>query len=422
MKIIVISDVHGNFHALQAVLRHARGQGAGEQVLNLGDATGYGPCPDQAARWLQSENVISILGDYDKKVLSKKHRKEQWARVDKPDKRMMFAWTYDALSKKSRQFLKSLPEQRSLVIENFRILMTHLSPDPDNEYLGPETPADHLNVLAGKVDADIVLCGHSHRAFIRKANGVSFINPGSVGRLDDGDPRASYALLDMTDGNIQVHLFRVPYNITAAVQALRQKGLPDVFSQIIRQGLNYDDVIRQFGDAPVMNWLGPSGIITLLTDLGLKDPTVGIIKGVIAGIAPQARVVDISHQIHPQSVSEAAPILKEAVPYFPAGTVHMAVVDPDVGILRRALAAQIGSQFFVALDNGVLSPLIEKARERGEDLLIVALDQPKYWLPEPSRSFHGRDIFAPVGAHLANGVPLQKLGQTITDPVLINFP
>lgn len=422
MKIIVISDVHGNFHALQAVLRHARGQGAGEQVLSLGDATGYGPCPDQAVRWLQSENVISILGDYDKKVLSKKHRKEQWARVDKPDKRMMFAWTYDSLSKKSRKFLKSLPEKRSFVINNLRILMTHTSPDPESQYLDSETSLKRLGELADQVDVDVVLFGHSHRAFVRTVNGVSFINPGSVGRLDDGDPRASYALLDMRDGECQVQLFRVPYNITAAVQALRQRGLPAVFRQVVRQGLNYDDVVHQFGDHPAAGWLEPNGIVTLLTDFGLQDHFVGVMKGVIAEIAPQTKVIDISHQIHPQNVIEGSRMLKEAVPYFPAGTVHVAVVDPGVGTHRRAVAAQIGSQFFVAPDNGLLSPLIERAKEKGEVLVIVALDQPKYWLPEPSRSFHGRDIFAPVGAHLANGVPLQKLGQTISDPVLINFP
>ena len=126
-------------------------------------------------------------------------------------------------------------------------------------------------------------------------------------------------------------------------------------------------------------------------------------------IAPQTDIIDISHQIRPQNVAQAARMLAEAAPYFSTGTVHVAVVDPGVGTKRRAIAARIGNHFFVAPDNGLLTVLLEQAESAGEPIQVVHLDQPRYWLPNPSRSFHGRDIFSPIGAHLVNGIPLEKL-------------
>ncbi len=160
-------------------------------------------------------------------------------------------------------------------------------------------------------------------------------------------------------------------------------------------------------------------VITLLTDFGNKDGFVGTIKGVIWGIFPTAQIADISHEISPQNVLEGAITLLRAVPYFPAGTVHIAVVDPGVGTSRRPMAAQLGGQYFVGPDNGIFTPFIEAARVAGLETHFVALDQPRYWLQNISRTFHGRDIFAPVGAYLAAGVTLDELGTPFSDPVLL---
>ncbi|MDY6868137.1 MAG: SAM-dependent chlorinase/fluorinase [Chloroflexota bacterium] len=176
------------------------------------------------------------------------------------------------------------------------------------------------------------------------------------------------------------------------------------------------------GENPDPAHLKPSGIITLTTDFGLQDHFVGVMKGVIADITPQAQVIDISHNIQPQDVRAGAHMLTEAAPYFTPGTVHVAVVDPGVGTARRALAARIGPYFYVAPDNGLLTPILQKANDVGQPVEIINLTQPQYWLPEPSYSFHGRDIFAPVGAHLANGLPLEKLGDVIEDPILLHLP
>lgn len=154
-------------------------------------------------------------------------------------------------------------------------------------------------------------------------------------------------------------------------------------------------------------------IVTLTTDFGSADGYVGALKGVILSIAPQAHIVDITHGIAAQAIAHAAYVLQQAAPYFPAGTIHVAVVDPGVGSTRRPLAVQTATATFVAPDNGLLTPFFGASASTQ----IVHLNQPRYWCPQPSFTFHGRDIFAPVAAHLVTGVPLADLGTPIDDPV-----
>lgn len=162
--------------------------------------------------------------------------------------------------------------------------------------------------------------------------------------------------------------------------------------------------------------------ITLLTDFGLKDGNVGVMKGVIWGIAPEAKIADLSHNISPQNVPEAALILLRSSPYFPAGTVHTIVVDPGVGTQRRPIAARIGPHFYVAPDNGVLSMILERGQQQGWTAEFIHLDKPEFWLKEISHVFHGRDIFAPSAAHLAAGVPLSNMGSPIHNPLRLELP
>jgi S-adenosylmethionine hydrolase len=160
-------------------------------------------------------------------------------------------------------------------------------------------------------------------------------------------------------------------------------------------------------------------ILTLTTDFGTEDGNVGVMKGVIWGICPDVQIADLSHQISPQNIRQASFVLARQVFYFPPGTVHVVVVDPGVGTSRRPLAVQIGDQFFVGPDNGVFTPLYGQAKKEGWPLEIVHTNRPEYWLDEISHIFHGRDIFSPVGAHLACGVPLEALGETVHDQVTI---
>lgn len=165
-----------------------------------------------------------------------------------------------------------------------------------------------------------------------------------------------------------------------------------------------------------------ASILTLMTDFGLKDGNVGVMKGVILGIAPQTRIIDLSHTISPQDVIEAALILHRSVPYFPPGSVHVVVVDPGVGTARRPMAAELDGQYFVGPDNGLITRWLERVEREGKPARFFHLNQQQYWLPEISHVFHGRDIFAPSAAHLVTGVPLEKLGSSILDPVRLALP
>jgi len=163
-------------------------------------------------------------------------------------------------------------------------------------------------------------------------------------------------------------------------------------------------------------------IITLMTDFGIKDGNVGVMKGVIWGICPQAQISDLSHMIGAQNVREASLILARSAPYFPKGTIHVVVVDPGVGTARRPMAAQIGDWFYVGPDNGTLTLWLERAEKEGWPCAFVQLDRTEYWLPNVSYVFHGRDIFSPVAAHLASFVPLSNLGTQFTDPLRLQLP
>ncbi|HEX8992029.1 MAG TPA: SAM-dependent chlorinase/fluorinase [Anaerolineales bacterium] len=162
--------------------------------------------------------------------------------------------------------------------------------------------------------------------------------------------------------------------------------------------------------------------ITLMTDFGIKDGNVGVMKGVIWSICPEAHIADLSHVIGPQNIREAALILARSAPYFGSGTIHVVVVDPGVGTARRPMAGRIGDALYVGPDNGTITMLLDRALAAKQPCEFVQLDNPMYRLPEVSHVFHGRDIFAPAAGHLAAGVPISSLGPAFTDPVRIDLP
>ena len=159
----------------------------------------------------------------------------------------------------------------------------------------------------------------------------------------------------------------------------------------------------------------PRRIITLLTDFGTADGFVGVMKGVMLQIAPETVPIDITHDLPAQSIESAAFLNEWSYGYFPGGTVHLCVVDPGVGTGRRMMILEQAGHLFVAPDNGLLTPLLLGPEPRR----IVSITNRKYWLDRVSATFHGRDIFSPVAAHLASGIPILEMGEAITDPVLL---
>ena len=166
-------------------------------------------------------------------------------------------------------------------------------------------------------------------------------------------------------------------------------------------------------------------IITLTTDFGLADGYVAAMKGVILSINPDANLVDISHDVRPQNVAEGAFVLGTTCHSFPEGTIHLAVVDPGVGTDRRAIVLKTSQAFFVAPDNGLLANVLSDASHGsaasgalGVGLEAVAITNPRYWRSPVSATFHGRDIFAPVAAHLSLGTPLAEFGERIPSIVM----
>jgi S-adenosylmethionine hydrolase len=163
-------------------------------------------------------------------------------------------------------------------------------------------------------------------------------------------------------------------------------------------------------------------VISITTDFGTGDYDAGVLSGVILSIAPEARISVLTHDVTPFNILEGAVILSRCTSYFPENSIHVAVVDPGVGTARRGLAARLGRQIFVGPDNGLCTLMVEAARNEDLPVEFYSLDNSQYWLPNVTHIFHGRDIFAPVAAHIAAGLPLKALGVPVVDPVLLKLP
>ena len=249
MKIALLGDVHANLPALDAVLAHAKNRGV-DQIWNIGDFVGYGATPDEVVIRLRKEGAISIIGNYDLKVLKFPRKNDKWRRTKMHQKWFAFKWAYENLSKQSRQYLQSLPKELWLYTSGKYILLTHGSPASNQDHLTPATTdvrLRELTVIAASqwddTTADVIVCGHSHRELARQVDETWCINTGSVGRPDDGDPRACYAVLQIGDGTFQIDHFRLEYDLASAVAAIHDRGLPEAFAQMLIQGRNLDAVL-----------------------------------------------------------------------------------------------------------------------------------------------------------------------------------
>jgi putative phosphoesterase len=241
MRVAVIGDAHGNLLALDAVLQDIRKRGVGS-VWNLGDLVGYGPAPEEVVQRLREEKVLSIAGNFDLRVLGADPR-DPGTKGSPVDKWIVPTWAHENLSPTSLRYLASLPRERRLVVEGHPILLTHGSPASNTERLEPTTDPTRFAELAKTARAELVLCSHSHMPFVHRTDGVTFVNPGGVGRSDDGNPRASYAILELGKDHVRVVHHRVPYDVQRVADALLQYGLPESLSRMLVEACTMDAVL-----------------------------------------------------------------------------------------------------------------------------------------------------------------------------------
>ena len=233
-KILLLSDIHGNFPALAAVAKKVHAEKV-NVILNAGDCTVYAPFANQVLDWLRAHEVISILGNTDIKV-KKLLKGKSFKKPSKPEKRIMYTSTADSLSRDNRKFLFHLTKKKILRISGRTIGLFHGSPEHANEFLFASTPDVRFQELAGKTDCDIIITGHSHTPYHKQIAGVHFINPGSTGRMFDGDPRASCALLTLTKRAITVEHYRISYPVEKVVKKLARRQLPTIYAKMYTMG------------------------------------------------------------------------------------------------------------------------------------------------------------------------------------------
>jgi predicted phosphodiesterase len=252
--VALIGDVHANLPALNAVLADVKKRGV-TMILNAGDLVGYGPYPEEVVEALRSNEVISTMGNYERSLMTQWWlSEEKQSLADDQDwdadpedtfmlrlKREVSKWTYDILSSGSREYVAGLPECVRMTLFGRNLLIVHGSPSSMTEYITSETPKARLSEIATSSNAGVIISGHAHMPCVREVDGVLFINTGSVGRSEDGDPRACYALLSCGDeNNLVVEHIRVSYDVDETVRKMEQYELPERYIRAIREGRSPD--------------------------------------------------------------------------------------------------------------------------------------------------------------------------------------
>ncbi|MFA5088989.1 MAG: metallophosphoesterase family protein [Candidatus Omnitrophota bacterium] len=240
-RIAVLSDIHANAPALEAVLRDLKKYSV-DDIWNLGDVLGYGPFPNQAVRSLKEYKAKSIIGNYDLKVLAFRDKQKKWRVSKDPDKYFSFEWMDKHITPATRRYLEGLPSRMVMSVQKQTFLLVHGSPECIDEPLTVSTPLRRFGELAGRVEEGVVLFGHTHCFFEKNAGGVRFINPGSVGRPFDGDARASYVVLEITDGRLTVIPRRLAYPLAKTVGQMRKEGFPERLIRSIAVGKSLDQM------------------------------------------------------------------------------------------------------------------------------------------------------------------------------------
>ena len=246
MIVALISDIHGNLPALEAVLKDA-GQAKAKHIWCLGDIIGYLPSPNECIGLVQKAASASIVGNYDQKVIRFEREKNEWKKSKKLSKFNAFEWNHQHLHPQSRKYLWSLPQTLRRKIGRFDILLTHGSLESIDEPVFPDTPEERLIELGQTADADIIVMGHTHRFMNRKVGQQYFINPGSVGLPLKKDLRASYALLNISQDKINVTERKIHYDISKVIHSLQEANVSRHLVKMIEReyGLNLNNELKR---------------------------------------------------------------------------------------------------------------------------------------------------------------------------------
>ncbi|MGD6934150.1 MAG: YfcE family phosphodiesterase [Candidatus Bathyarchaeia archaeon] len=233
LKVAVLSDIHANVHALEWVIRDAERRGV-QVFLNAGDSVGFGACPNEVIQLLYKRNMVSVCGNFDSEIFKE-------ASKGNGAKKVALEYAKKELTKLCKVYLHSFPEELKLELAGKKVFMTHASPLSPTEHLTHKTPDARLKTVSAGTNADLIIVGHSHDQFHRQVGSVSILNPGSVGRPSDGNPQAAYAMLSFNP--FKVDLIRLTYPVEDAAEALRKKGLPESFAQMLLCGKPLETII-----------------------------------------------------------------------------------------------------------------------------------------------------------------------------------
>jgi putative phosphoesterase len=240
MRIAVFSDVHSNLPALEAVLADIDATGVDARYA-VGDLVGYAPWPNEVLDRLRAEGFPIVMGNYDDGTAF--DRDECGCAYTNPTEQALgdqsFAWTKAHVSDENRAWLQTLHAQIRFEADGLRFLLVHGSPRRINEYLYEDRDEATFARIAAMADADVVVCGHTHRPYDKTVAGVRFVNVGSAGKPKDGDPRACWALLETGPDGLTAEIRRTAYDVEAAASAILSSDLPDEFADQLREARGY---------------------------------------------------------------------------------------------------------------------------------------------------------------------------------------
>lgn len=238
--IALLGDIHGNAPALEAVIADAKRRGA-TKFFNVGDLVGEAPFPNETIKLLLVHNVVSIRGNFDRNVIDFDNRIAKIDGRKHPARIAAVRFTNEVITRRRRHFLQQLPTQRVAKVGGVKLLLVHGSPRKENERIVARTAKARLAEFAAMTDADVIVCGHTHRPFVRRAAGTMFINTGSVGR-PAGDARACYVLAKCAKGKLKPKIVRVAYAVELVVEALDRCNLPGDLKPVFTKGRKLSDI------------------------------------------------------------------------------------------------------------------------------------------------------------------------------------